>query len=80
MEPSLVREMEKIRDDVVPGVNGKAMKMVAMLEKHGYMHRQTVRCAALVVDVDNRSGMMVNPHNVHVKGAEALRVGWVQPL
>ena len=34
----MVREMEKIRDDVVLGVNGKAMKMVAMLEKHGYMH------------------------------------------
>ena len=73
----MVREMEKIRDDLVLGVNGKAMKMVVMLEKHGYMHRQTVPCTALVVHVDNRSGMMVNPHNVHLKGAEALRVGWL---
>lgn len=68
--------MESLRDDPMLGVNVKASKMLALLNKLGYMQDQMLHPDMLVVHPQNRAGVMVNAWNVHQKGVLALKVGW----
>ena len=68
--------MESLRDDPMLGVNVKASKMLALLNKLGYVQDQMLHPDMLVVHPQNRAGVMVNAWNVHQKGVLALKVGW----
>ena len=65
--------VEAIRDENIP-INLKVNKMLKLLG--GRVYLQKVEPSLLIVHPDNRSGLMVNSHDVHEKGLLALKLGF----
>ena len=76
MESDLVKGLEKIRDEPGIPINLKVNRILKVLQDKGYMYVQKLEPAWMSVHPDNRSGMMVNSHDVREKGLHALQLGF----
>ena len=70
------QEIQKIMEDKQIPINKKADGIVTCLLQAGVAYRQKLVPSSFVCHTDNRSGQMLNPYDVHMKGKAIASIGF----